>query len=51
MRAYHTAKGENACEQAMCVRYEWREPGECGDWQGRAGRAPQAGGLPGERLL
>lgn len=47
MCAYHNAKGENECEQAMCVWYEWKELGECGDGQGRAGCALQARSLLG----
>lgn len=43
MHAYLNAKGENECEQATCVRYEQEEPGECGDGQGTAGHALQAG--------
>lgn len=44
-------KGENAWDQAVCARYEWKEANECGDGQGRAARgAPVAGGLPRERL-
>lgn len=49
MRAYHNAEGENEFELVMRVWHEWKEPGESGDCQGRAGRALQAGGLPGER--
>lgn len=46
-----TRKGRTLLNKTCVHGMNGKEQSECGDAQGRAGRAPAAGGLPRERLL